>query len=330
MGLIERKILTTGSTSRTGTVFNSFFCLNDVNQINPISFIELRFNKNVLRQSIQLEFTADTALQEEVRFDSLNRSYDDAAIHTFNGVVFFIGQPGCLTFKLVGPTDSAVQALDTEAEAAGNDFDPTNAATSLGTQLTDLGGGFFSNPDEEGFSLFITVLRPHDIIIVNQFGVRQWRWLPYTLTITATGYELSDFSQGSGINEEQVSCLVIDENSKNLYGSRPSVREEQSDFIETQRQACRVAEAIIWNRNMVIGKNLVTLFNPSIKRGQTARVTNIGNDIDFQGIVKSVGHQFNIDNGSAITEVLIRSTEYVFQSALGENNSEEKLDRRQT
>ncbi|KKL98920.1 hypothetical protein LCGC14_1819550, partial [marine sediment metagenome] len=27
-------------------------------------------------------------------------------------------------------------------------------------------------------------------------------------------------------------------------------REEQSDFNETQRQACRVAEAIIWNRNM--------------------------------------------------------------------------------
>ncbi len=326
MGQIERTVLGTATASKEGFTFGTRFFISDVRIIDPMTHLRVNLPPTVVINSIQLEFVSDVPVHE-VNASLLQnlRGWDDGALHFFRKLVYFIGSGGGKTFSIVPSTDPRIQTLDEGGTinigrstiiSGVDDLDPTS-------ELTDLGNGVFQDPEDGSLALYMAVLRPHLRNVINAFGTANTKWFPFEFTVIVTGFVLSDQAQSSGIDGEQVSCLVIDENSKNLYGSRPSVREEQSDFIETQRQACRVAEAILWNRNMVLEKNLTTLFNPGIKRGQTARVTNIGNDIDFQGIVKSVGHQFNVDSGSAITEVLVRCTEYIFQSALGESNSDE-------
>lgn len=181
---------------------------------------------------------------------------------------------------------------------------------------------------EPGFSALFTYVRPYETRIVNQFGASVVDWLPYDITVVATGYELNDYVQDTGENEEVISCLVIDPNSKTLYGERPSQSEEQSDFIETQLQACRVAENMIWQQNKVLEVSFSIPFRPAIRRGQTIRVLQPSKSIDFLGIVKSFSHDFDFESATVTTVIQSTTTEYLFETASGLKNSEDKIDLR--
>jgi len=184
------------------------------------------------------------------------------------------------------------------------------------------------DPPEPGFSALFTFLRPRTLRNLNQFGAKITNWGTYDITVIATGYELNDYVQDTGENEEIVSCLVIDPNSKTLYGERPSQSEEQSDFIETQLQACRVAENMIWQQNKVIEVNFSIPFRPAIRRGQTIHVLIPAKSIDFLGIVKSFSHDFDFETATVNTVIQSTTTEYLFETASGLKNSEDKIDLR--
>lgn len=125
----------------------------------------------------------------------------------------------------------------------------------------------------------------------------------------------------------QVTCIFNDSKSFGLYGFFPS-EEFQSDYIETVTQACRVAEKIVWERNQVLETSFSVPYNPDVFVGQTVEVRYREADFSIFGIVKSVGHTFTT-GGEVATQVVVRSTEYVFDSLLGSASSEERVDQRQ-
>jgi len=184
------------------------------------------------------------------------------------------------------------------------------------------------DPPAPGFSALFTFLRPRTIRPLNQFGAKITNWGVYNITVLATGFELNDYVQDTGENEEIISCLVVDPNSKTLYGERPNQSEEQSDFIETQLQACRVGENIIWQQNKVIEVNFQIPFRPAIRRGQTIRVLNPAKSIEFLGIVKSFSHDFDFGGATVTTSIQATTTEYLFETASGLKNLEDKIDLR--
>ena len=182
--------------------------------------------------------------------------------------------------------------------------------------------------DESGFSTIFTFVRPFASRKINQFGTTVIDWLPYDITIVVTGFELNVHVQDTAENEEQISCLVVDPNSKTLYGERPQQGEEQSDFVETQLQACRAAENIIWQQNKVLEANFTIPFRPAIRRGQTIRILNPTKSIDFLGIIKSFSHEFDFGSASVVTQIQATGTEYIFETASGLQNTEDKIDLR--
>jgi len=321
MARIERKILGTGEFKFPDTVVQGVFRESAVNAALQPRFITFDLNKNVDRRSLQLN-TVSIQAGPPTTFRLGFATARTGPLQVFRGVRFLQTHDGSggFTHFVIDP----FKDLRGRIQIANPDFQ------WIAQGLTNLGQGVFEDPETGNLKLIATIFRPEGHVFFNSILQVVHVYFPGRVELEVTGYELSDFATDSGVDEEKVSCFVEDLNSQQLYGLRPNRREEQSDFIETETQACRVAEAIIWNRNQVLETSWATTFNPSVKRGQTHRVTNLSKGIDILGIIKSVGHQFDINSGSVTTEILMRSTEYIFQSALGEINEGEKLDKRQT
>ena len=206
----------------------------------------------------------------------------------------------------------------------------TNTTADKGNcirQPNQIGGGavYKCDGDGAGFSLIFTLLRPNQTIFSFGGGIL---WKAYDVTVIVTGFVTSNLVQNVSEVEETICCRIIDPNSKILYGERPATSDLQSDFIETQLQACRVAENIIWQQNKVIDVNFSIPFRPAIRRGQTIRVLNPKKSIDFLGIVKSFSHVFNFDQASVVTQIQATGTEYIFRSGIGDQNIQDKVDLR--
>jgi hypothetical protein len=127
---------------------------------------------------------------------------------------------------------------------------------------------------------------------------------------------------------DQINVVVDDINSQSIYEIQPG-DEFQSNWIETNIQATRVAESIIWQKNQVIVVSCTVPYNPDLRRGLTVsfRVNRIG--FRIMGLVKTVGHTFSgTEDRPASTQVIIRATEYIFESSLAQLG-QEVFDRRQ-
>lgn len=126
----------------------------------------------------------------------------------------------------------------------------------------------------------------------------------------------------------QINVVVDDSNSQSLYDIQLG-DEYQSNWIETNLQATRVAESIIWQRNQVLTATFTVPYNPDIRRGLTMflQLNRIG--FSMMGLVKSVGHTFSgADDRPVATQIVIRGTEYIFESSLA-LLGQEVFDRRQ-
>lgn len=194
-------------------------------------------------------------------------------------------------------------------------------------QPNQIGGGavYKCDGDGAGVSLIFTLLRPNETIFSFGGGIL---WKAYDVTVIVTGFVTSNLVQNVTEVEETICCRIIDPNSKILYGERPATSDLQSDFIETQLQACRVAENIIWQQNKVIEVSFSIPFRPAIRRGQTIRVLNPKKSIDFLGIIKSFSHVFNFEQATVVTQIQATGTEYVFRSGIGDKNVQDKVDLR--
>lgn len=117
--------------------------------------------------------------------------------------------------------------------------------------------------------------------------------------------------------EKTVMAFVTDTDSIALYGPRRG-SEYQSDLIETTTQAKRVAEQVIWQSNQVISYQFSTPYNPELRRGQTLRLNSASEGVDIWGIIKDVGHAFDVKTGQVATQVVVRAPEFVMTSQLGE------------
>ncbi len=205
------------------------------------------------------------------------------------------------------------------------DLIPLDTAGDLGG--VDVGNGLF-RVDDGSYQILLdirSVQKSVTVPIGSSLTVNGTDWLPYEIEIIITGFELNEIAQNTGQSEAQVSSTVCDPVSQSLYGLRPQAGEEQSDFIETQKQSIRVAEAIMWQKNKVLEASYVIPYSPQVKRGATVRAQNLSKGINILGIVKSVDHTIDLESGQAQTQITLRATEYIFRTALG---SEERVDLR--
>lgn len=328
MPLLERQIIASVNVSQTETfITRNFLFYSTFATVNAPQIAKIQIPPNVIRSSIQIEISkggggGSEPTQLDDAFIGLLHFVPRIGIHTGIRVpsIFGFGTSGgrwesWLTFNLL-TVDEAIKKWGNPPWKHPN------------VTLEDIA------EQRSGNTLFFSVIPPMVMVpsrwtsfkIISFASIT---WKPYDINITVTGYVTSEFQQDTGISEDLVSASIEDLQSKGLYGDRFSSSELQSDFIETQVQAIRVGEALLWNRNKVIEARFLTLFNPSVKRGSTIRVLNINNDIIFHGVVKTVGHLFDIGAGDAVTEIIATTTEYVFQSFLGESQPDEKLDERQ-
>ncbi len=293
--------------------------------------IDINLSSNVLLSSLQIEISGS---HDAVIIGSGSSSYlryNNGMVRIWKGPFMpFIFDRGNLGWEII----SLAQGIERLGDAA---------FPILGVDKDDFPTGFLTPLPDGGSRVFFSIFRPYGFVptepcFFNTSPLCQTRlypvinWAVFNIHVQITGFVTTDFPQGTGINEEQISCFVKDNNSKDLYGQRLSQNEEQSDFIETQRQACRVAESIIRDQNQVIEINFVLPFRPAINRGQTIRVQNLAKGVDLHGIVKSYAHTFDADSATVTTQVTLRTTEYTFRTSLINltKGSEEIIDLRQT
>lgn len=325
MPLLERRDLASGTVQRENFVTVFRYDFEAVKAANPMASLKLDFSNRVIKSSLRLKFEADRTV-DETAFRGLIKSHADisSSIRVFRGEIFFIGTSAFTinSFRFADRSDPVVQ------EVLANPATP-DGFTILGNPFlgTIDNQGFATFPGVNGFSLILSMARPAIRGKLGFFAFHQYQ--PYTLTVTVSGFEGTEFAQDSITKDELVSAFLIDKESQALYGKRPNTTELQSDFIENQTQAIRVGEAFFFQKNMVLGADIVTTFNPSIKRGATIRLVNSNSNIIFHGIVKTVGHSFDFSTGNAVTEISAKSLEYIFKSFLGVKTSDEKLDERQ-
>jgi len=205
-------------------------------------------------------------------------------------------------------------------------IDPLTNVVRGGTRVLN-GPGFpiYKYPDGT-LHIILSVFRPYFNTLSGQFGQQLYMWYPFSLSVEVLGFQLSSFSPN--VDFSNVSACVEDTISEGLYKIRPASGDLQSDFVETQRQAIRVAEQIEWQANMVLKDTFEVLYNPMVRRGHTVLVTNTLKNISHLGIVKSVNHTFDVESGKASTQLEVRSTEYIFRSALGTINKDDNVDQR--
>lgn len=118
-------------------------------------------------------------------------------------------------------------------------------------------------------------------------------------------------------SEKTVSGFIYNSDSGALYGVRQGT-EYQSDLIETPTQAQRVAEQIIWQSSQIIEAHFSVPFNPELFKGKTLRLKSALEGVDMTGIIKSIGHQFDVKSGLATTQIVLLASEYLFNSQIGE------------
>lgn len=291
--------------------------------------IDISLSPNVLLSSLQIEVTGSHGVNIVSRTFGF-RNIDSNTINVWKGPFMpFIRDRTKLDWEII----SLAQGIERLGDAA---------FPILGVDKDDPPTGFLTPLPDGGSRVFFSIFGPwffspiHVCPTVTPLcqtkPYNTIDWFPYNIHVQITGFVTTDFPQGTGINEEQISCFVKDNNSKALYGQRLSQNEEQSDFVETQRQACRVAEGIIRDQNQVLEINFILPFRPAINRGQTIRVQNLAKGIDLHGIVKSYAHTFDTASATVTTQVTLRTTEYVFRTSLITltKGSEEIIDLRQT
>jgi len=282
----------------------------------------MRFNENILASSLQ--FTITDNFTGETRTVSTT-SRDFSGLITPEGGTLYVGNVCAIVTNLFTQEFKIVDC------AEGDKISPGLFAISFAGRndcVRISNSKFFKCGGESGFTAILIFLRPFRSELINSFGSKIRIWQPYDITVVATGFELSNFAQDQGEPEEQIACVVTDTTSEGLYGERPSQSEEQSDFIETQVQACRVGENIIWQQNQVLEINFSIPFRPAIRRGQTIRYIDSTKGIDFLGIVKSFSHGFNFEGATVITQITARAAEYIFKTTTGLANPDDKIDLR--
>ncbi len=284
----------------------------------------LKFSPNVVVDSLQIS--------TEVRGPSISGPYSSVTTNTgstlaspagklYQGNMCAIAGNWLASFFTVGDCltlDRTYPGLFTLSLAGKNNC--VRQSNTIGD-----GAVYKCEGDGSGFSLLFTLLRPHSPNYTFGGGID---WGTYDVTVIVTGFETSSLVQNITEIEEQICCRVEDPNSKILYGDRPATSDLQSDFVETQLQACRVAENLIWQQNKVLEVSFAIPFRPAIRRGQTIRVLIPQKNIDFLGIIKTFQHSFNFDQATVITRIQATTTEYVFNSGVGSKNSQDKIDLR--
>jgi hypothetical protein len=146
---------------------------------------------------------------------------------------------------------------------------------------------------------------------------------PPSASGSGSSNDISPFPTGN-----QVNVVVDGVNSQSLYGIQPG-DEFQSNWIETNVQAIRVAESIIWQKNQVLTASFTVPYNPDVRRGMTVSLRLDRINFSMLGLVKTVGHTFSgSENRPASTQVVMRATEYIFESSLAELGLE-RFDERQ-
>lgn len=185
----------------------------------------------------------------------------------------------------------------------------------------------FESQDRYGIAASSTLLQPEDISVFSDYDTVSGN-NSKDLTFTATSSLTLTTPTGDGTTTiNQIQATFIDLISQALYSKLPG-EEYTSEYIETIRQAYRVAERIVWESNKTIYISFSMPYNPDIKRNMTAEVSYSRIGLQIRGLIINYGHTIQND-GICSTQVTIRATEYVFQSYLGEINLNERLDERQ-
>lgn len=325
MPLIERQSLGSSEAKADDVPITYFLTLDEMRRANIVQFIDISLPPNTVLSSVQ---TRQLALEKPAivptRFSSISPSIPTQAPGPFqlNGIQL----PIVLNWFTSSYTFSSVTA----AISAYGSATTQDLLGSIPIDARRRQGNIYQYSDGS-LHYIVAYRRPVFTFPFNSLGQMVNVWYPYRIVIEATGYVLGSIPQQPV--EEEVACVVIDRVSQSLYGVRVG-KEEQSDFIETQRQACRVGEAILHQANLVRSVTFTVPYNPGIKRGQTLKVTNADRGVDVLGLVKNVTHEFNTDASGntliAVTRVDIRAGEYIFRSGLGEKTPDERTDLRQT
>lgn len=336
MALIERTVLGTGEASRPLPAPVTWYLDGaELARADPIAYIDITLPANTVLGSVQGSIVSVTTPEvPDFTFSSIspNVPKTNGRPEIFPGIKFlhvtdwfnqlwtFYGINEAFTFE--GPEE-----VNRKLTAGGI------GSTAATIQRIGKSPYLYRFTTDNSIHFIVTVMRPFFRTIVPTFLNHVVIWYPYTLSYKVTGYVLNDHNQT--VPEEQVSVVVQDSICNELYGFRPG-KEEQSDFIETQKQALRVGEYMLWQAQMVISTEFSVPFNPAIRRGQTIRVRNTDKNIDILGIVKDVSHGIRTglnatgNNLAAVTRIQLRSAEYIFRSTLGEADPQEILDQRQS
>lgn len=330
MPQIERKVLGTASVERTDAPITYYLDGAELGRANPIQYVDITISDRAVRSSLQGSVASLT--KPPVANVPIGIANSNPGIGTQgDGPTYYPGLQFIHVTNWFTSEFSLIQ-LPVAIGLLGSAQLQSLLGPNFPIDMRRLTNNLYQYPDGS-LHFLVTVLRPIRKATLNSLGQQAIIWYPYSLTYQVTGYELNDIAQGQ--QDEQVSCVVQDSVCRELYGYRPG-KEEQSDFIETQKQACRVGEAILWQAQMVISGQFSIPYNPAVRRGHTVRLRQLRSDIDILGIVKDVRHELRVGRDAdsrnslaAITQLSLRSTEYVFRSALGEQDPQELLDMRQ-
>jgi len=94
-----------------------------------------------------------------------------------------------------------------------------------------------------------------------------------------------------------------------IYGVKPG-QVVDNNFIGSLEAARNVAKAIISESHHRIKNEIVIPSMPYFRRGQTIKVTSSIYNLDFQALLRSYRHTFNMDTGDAFTKGNFRVRKY--------------------
>ena len=335
MPQIKRHIIGSGTASAEDTPITWVGAPINDDAANIPQYIDISISDKAVLSSLQLQRSAISTPAVPAYSFSNTQAGPDVPPHGIGPEA----RPGiwCVSLDFLNKNLSWISVEAAKAQYGSEQIQtaigsiPINATHPSKVRHYNFGGDPLWQYPDGSLHYIITILRPVQGLHVPTFLNMTRVWYPYSVTYDVTGYELNQYS--GDIPDEQISCEVIDEGSQDLYGIRPG-KEEQSDFIETHKQACRVGEQIIWQSNKVVAVNCKVAYNPGIRRGVTIRISNLTKNLDYLATVKDVNHNFSFggDSGgplSAVTELTADATEYVFNSPLGIDDSTERLDLRQ-
>jgi len=352
MPLIERKVLGTGHAEQGLPAPIAWTGGEVLTSANPITYVDIPLPQTTVLNSVQMAVKNLTTPSIPAGFNFYSGGPPlplTVGPPTIMPGVYFLVIDDWLAQKwhLIGLNEAVERAsVGTGFNSAPGVYSVAYVQGLLGSidiNFTPVGNkpSFFSGSStplvrytDGSYHYLLSIFRPFFkgrlSIFINVISV----WYPFSLDIQITGYALENISS-QGVPDEQISVRVIDETCQELYGVRPG-KEEQSDFIETQIQAARVGEQILWQSQMVLDLSAVVPITPAIRRGSTVRIAYPSKNLDVLGLVKNVTHTFNTEaqgmssQGIATTQCEVKATEFIFRTAGGESQDAEKLDKRQT